>query len=316
MSSPAVRSPSPTIRPASRPASAEDGFLLLGAIVMIALVLIVLAIAAPRVARDLRREKDIEAVHRGNQYVRAIQLYYRKFGRYPGSIDQLEKSNNIRFLRQRYTDPITGQDDFTIIPVGQNKTTVKTFFGAPLAGLATSGVGSIGSMLSPGIGIGASSGPAATTTVGAAGATSTGAQAGTGAATAVGTPAATGSPTGASAPGSPLGSSGSPFGSSSSPGGGLSQPFMGVSLGAKGDSIIELNEQTDYGTWEFLYDPRLDQLKARAAALNGGGPGSAPGSSIGQPAIPTNLTSPAAGTAAPASPTTPTTGIPTSPTQP
>src|SRR5947209_7808999 len=119
----------------------DEGFLLLGAIVMIALVLIALAIAAPIVARDLRRDKDVEAVHRGNQYVRAIQLFYRKFGRYPASLDQLEHTNNIRFLRQHYADPVTGQDDFAIIPVGQNKTTVKTFFGQPLTGLPGTGPG-------------------------------------------------------------------------------------------------------------------------------------------------------------------------------
>ena len=300
--------------------TAEAGFLLLGAIVMIAVVLIVLAIAAPRVARDLRREKDVEAVHRGNQYVRAIQLYYRKFGHYPGSLDQLEHTNSIRFLRQRYTDPITGQDDFAIIPVGQNKTTVKTFFGAPLAGLPTSaaGAGSLGSMLSPGIG--ANAGPAAPTAVGAAGATSpTGAAGATTPASPPARPAPPEQPLPRRAlrlPAPPLVARPASSVPTGSAGGGLSQPFMGVSLGAKGDSVIELNEQTDYGTWEFLYDPRLDQLKARAAALNGGGPGSIPGSSLGQPAMPTNLTSPGGATPNPTSPTTSPAAPSTSPTQP
>ena len=57
-----------------------------------------------------RRDREVEAIHRGNEYVRAIQLYYKKFGRYPGNMDQLEKSNNIRFLRQRYVDPMTGKE--------------------------------------------------------------------------------------------------------------------------------------------------------------------------------------------------------------
>lgn len=55
---------------------------------------------------------------------------------------------------------------------------------------------------------------------------------------------------------------------------------MGVSLGAHGDSIVDYNEQTTLESWEFLYDPRLDQLKAKAAALNGG-PGSVPANSLG-----------------------------------
>src|ERR1700722_18468784 len=89
-------------------AMSEQGFMLLGLIVAIALMLLAMSVAAPIVARSLRRDRDVEAVHRGNQYVRAIQLYYKKFGHYPGSIDQLEKTNEIRFLRQKYADPITG----------------------------------------------------------------------------------------------------------------------------------------------------------------------------------------------------------------
>jgi len=119
----------------------EQGFLLLGLVVAIFLILLVLGVAAPKVARDLRREREMEAVHRGNQYVRAIQLYYKKFGHYPGSMEQLEKTNNIRFLRQQYVDPMTGKADWRLIKVGEAKTTVKGFFGQPLVGL-TPGLGS------------------------------------------------------------------------------------------------------------------------------------------------------------------------------
>ena len=93
----------------------------------------------------------MEAVHRGNQYVRAIRLYYRKFGHYPGSMEQLEKTNNIRFLRQQYVDPMTGKADWRLIKVGEAKTTVKGFFGQPLAGL-TPGLGTAAGMASPGMG--------------------------------------------------------------------------------------------------------------------------------------------------------------------
>ena len=33
----------------------------------------------------------------------------------------------------------------------------------------------------------------------------------------------------------------------------------------EGDSIMTLNEQTTYPTWEFLYDPRIEQLKAKVS---------------------------------------------------
>src|ERR1700712_3376762 len=84
----------------------EQGYMLLAVVVMVALVLIALAVAAPVVARDLRREKEVESEHRALQFVRAIRLYQRKFpNQYPPSIEALEKSNNIRFLRQKYVDP-------------------------------------------------------------------------------------------------------------------------------------------------------------------------------------------------------------------
>ena len=132
--------------------SGEQGFMLLGLIVAIALVLIALSVAASKEAFSLRREREVESARRANQYVRAIQLYYKKFGRYPASIEQLENSNNIRFLRQRYVDPLTGKADYRLIPVGQNQTTVKGFFGEPLAGIASAGLGAAAGMQSNGIG--------------------------------------------------------------------------------------------------------------------------------------------------------------------
>ncbi len=58
---------------------------------------------------------------------------------------------------------------------------------------------------------------------------------------------------------------------------------MGVGSSKTGDSIMVLNEQTDYGTWEFLYDPRIEQLKARSNLFGGGvgGSGGAGGSGLG-----------------------------------
>src|SRR5580698_6007594 len=93
----------------------EDGYLLVGVVVVVFLMLLALAVAAPTTARELQRDKELEAVHRGNQYVRAIQLYYRKVGgQFPGSFEQLEKTNNMRFLRQRYVDPFTGKADWKL----------------------------------------------------------------------------------------------------------------------------------------------------------------------------------------------------------
>ena len=256
----------------------EQGFLLVGVIVLVALVLLALSIAAPVVAKDLRRERELEAVHRGQQYTRAVRLYYKKLNNYPTSVKQLEKTNNERFLRQHYLDPMTGKDDWRLIAFGSAKTTVKGFFGQPLAGIASTGLGSASGLQSSGVGGPGSTGGAANAAGGAVGTAATGATSDPGA---VGT-STTGNTTGtAGQTGSGTSSFGSSsfgsssFGSSSSGGGGLGDggstgPFVGVGIPKEGGSIIVLNEQTDYSTWEFIYDPRIEQLYGKASIFGGG----------------------------------------------
>jgi type II secretory pathway pseudopilin PulG len=330
----------------------DQGFMLVGLIVAIFFILLALSVAAPKVAQELRREREVEAVHRGNQYVRAIRLYYKKFGHYPGSIEQLEKTNNIRFLRQRYVDPITGKDDWRLIKVGEAKTTVKGFFGQPLAGL-TPGLGSAAGAASAGpAGAGAAgSGPGSS----AYGSSSPGSSAfgasspgGGGLGSSSGLGGASGMPTlgggnstGGATNGQPtLGSGSSGSGQTGSGAGSTSTlgsasgiasqssgstaggaPFVGVGVPKEGDSITVLNEQTTYNTWEFLYDPRIEQLYAKGALFGGGasGLGSAAGNSSGfggaAPTTPGLGTTPASGstpgfgtgsgTSSPTAPTTP-----------
>jgi hypothetical protein len=66
---------------------------------------------------QIKRDREVELVHRGAQYARAVQKYFRKVHQYPTSIEQLENTNNIRFLRRRYKDPVTGQD-FKLLHMG------------------------------------------------------------------------------------------------------------------------------------------------------------------------------------------------------
>ncbi len=103
---------------------------------LMVLLLIALAVAAPKVAISIQRDREIELVHRGEQYKRAIKMYYKKFGAYPSSIDQLMNTNQVRFLRKRYTDPITGKNDWRLIYMGQAKVPPMGFFGQPLTGLS------------------------------------------------------------------------------------------------------------------------------------------------------------------------------------
>ena len=113
----------------------EDGFMLLLAVFLLALLVLSLSVAIPVISREIQRDHEVETMHRGLQYRRAIQLYYRKFHNYPPSIDVLVKSNNTRFLRKKYIDPLTGKDDWKTIAMGQNKAPLAMgFFGQPLAG--------------------------------------------------------------------------------------------------------------------------------------------------------------------------------------
>jgi type II secretory pathway pseudopilin PulG len=301
----------------------EQGFMLVGLIVAIFIVLLVLGIAAPRMAQELKRDREVEAVHRGNQYVRAIQLYYRKSGSYPGSMDALAKGTPVKFLRQQYLDPFTGKSDWRLIHVGEAKTTVKGLFGKPLTGLAP-GLGSAaGSASSGAIGAGAagsgsafggssgsafgSSSSGSSSAFGSSGQGTGGLGSGSSAsgpgysntggagASGAGTPSAGGATTGtdSSGTGSTTGPTtgsnstlGSLSGNSSQSGSGFGvggAPFVGVGIPKEGTSIVVLNEQTTYNTWEFIYDPRIEQLKQAAGLLGGGnqGLGSAGGISSG-----------------------------------
>ena len=242
----------------------EAGFMLVFVVLMAALVLIALAVAAPIVAKDLQRDKEIESEHRANEYVRAIRLYYRKTKTYPVSIDALENTNNVRFLRKQYIDPLTGKADWRIIHVGENKTTVKGFFGQPIGGLNTSGTGaSLGSAS----GLLSNTGGSSPSGQGTSGSTGTGATTVSGgSALSAGFSGATigGSTTGSSATGGLSSSS-----SSSSSTGGVGQ-IMGVGTAKTGTSILNPNQQTTYETWEFIYDPKIELLYQQANILGGG----------------------------------------------
>jgi type II secretory pathway pseudopilin PulG len=124
-------------------ADGEAGYVLLAVIFLTVVMLISLAVAAPKIATEIQRDRDVETIHRGEQYKRAIQLYYRTFGAYPTSFDQLKQTNNIRFLRKEYADPLTGKVDWKPVYYGQAHVRPLGFFGQPLSGVAGVGAASV-----------------------------------------------------------------------------------------------------------------------------------------------------------------------------
>ena len=95
----------------------ESGFAMLLVFLMAATIAITLYLEIPRVAFQAQRQKEQLLIERGQQYQRAIQLFVRVNGRYPGDLKDLESFNNRRFLRHKFIDPMTGKDDWRIIHI-------------------------------------------------------------------------------------------------------------------------------------------------------------------------------------------------------
>lgn len=243
--------------------ASEDGYILLGVVILLALFVVAMAVAAPRVAKELQRDRELEAMHRGKQYIRGIQLYYRKFHAYPPNIEALVKTNEIRFVRKRYKDPLTGKDDWKPIAFGQNKAPIAMgFFGQPLGGTGGSVLAGTGPSGGNGIGTGLFGSTNGTSPV----STSTGG---------LTTPGSTTSGTDSS---SNSGLTGQTFG-----GGGM----IGVSPASTKQSMLVYKKMSRYNEWEFTYSPLMEmQTMTTGSALPTGT------SSPTSPTTPTTTTTP------------------------
>jgi type II secretory pathway pseudopilin PulG len=296
-----------TSHPPIRRQPSEDGYILVAVIFMLAILILSLAVAIPRVREDIQRDREQETMQRGKQYIRAVQLYYRKFNAYPPNVDALVKTNDIRFLRKKYIDPTTGKDEWKPILFGQNKTPqAMGFFGQPLAAASLAGIGPAGGNT----GLGGATGtnpngglfndaPAGTA---APAGTPTAPGASPGGTDANGNPVPTGAPgtaPGGTSTGSSFGSSSNPTGSGQAFGGG---GIIGFSPQSPKQSIFVYKKKNHYNEWEFLYSPLMDQQQ-----IGGGNTGA-----IGQPASGTstpiggpNPTSPIGTSPAPTNPPPP-----------
>ena len=238
----------------------------------VTLLAIAAAALAPTIAFQVRRDREEEMIHRGVQYSRAIRRYVKKTGRYPSRLEELENTNNIRFLRKRYKDPITGKD-FKLLHVGD----VQLMGAAGIAGAASVGGGMVPGA-SPLGGATAAGGPAAAAAasmlLGAAAnqrASATGATpAPDGAADTPGQDAAGQAHAGPSDQSSGQSQeqtleSKSGQGGSSASGDKLSStvfgggPIVGVASISKAQTIREFNRKNHYNQWQFIYDPTMDR---------------------------------------------------------
>jgi type II secretory pathway pseudopilin PulG len=233
----------------NRTRPAESGYVLLAVMLAFTLILLALSIEAPRIAQQIKRDKEEELVHRGKDYATAVKRYVHKNGgRYPVSIEQLEDTNHIRFLRKKYKDPMTGEADWRMVHFGEAQIVIP----ATNPGLSGSGnpglQGSapIGAATNPPAGGGQPTGIAPTLSGGGQSLGQTQAQ-------------------------PPPGSNGqlgslttSNIGNGQTVGGGQ---IIGVASVNKSQSIKEFNEKDHYDEWFFVYDLRLEQSGGTGVAV-------------------------------------------------
>jgi len=102
--------------PHSALGASHSGFTYTALLLTIVILGITMGAAGKYWSNMVLRDKEEELLFRGEQYRLAIERYYYAFGRmqYPQSIDDLLKDNRSpqakRYLRQKYKDPITGED--------------------------------------------------------------------------------------------------------------------------------------------------------------------------------------------------------------
>jgi type II secretory pathway pseudopilin PulG len=259
--------------------SAESGYMLLALMLAVTLLLIAMSIEVPRIAQQIKRQKEEELVHRGKDYATAVKRFVHKNGgRYPLSVEQLEDTNHIRFLRKKYKDPITGESDWKMVHVGEAQVNIP----AP-KGIAGTNPGLFVSGNSSGI----TPPPSIDTSQ---------------------NPNQNANQQPPNNPNSSGSLNTSNIGNGQTVGGGQ---IMGVASVSKKQSIKEFNDKDHYDEWYFVYDLRLEQSGGTgvtvAAPRIGGSTtgGNTTGTSGGQTPSGTNSGPPPTGTPAPTPPQVP-----------
>ncbi|MGP8253950.1 MAG: type II secretion system protein [Terracidiphilus sp.] len=277
--------------------SSEDGYTLLAVIFLLAILTVAMSVAVPRMTRSIQRDREVETMHRGKQYIRAVQLYYRKFHAYPPSMDALVKTNEIRFLRKKYIDPMTGKDDWKPLMFGQNKQPIVFgFFGQPMAtGSTLAGIGASGGNGISGLSGGSNCPPSTSGTLGSifgsqqcqSTPTTPSSTSGQGATTDSNGNPISGSGSGAAGAttdsnGNPISGSGSGTASATTDANGnpiqgagtnglsstgitAGQTFggagiIGVTPVSAKASLLIYKKKNHYNEWEFDYDPMMEQM--------------------------------------------------------
>jgi type II secretory pathway pseudopilin PulG len=247
----------------------DSGYIMMTLLLTMALAAIFAGIIVSSITFDIKRDREEEMIHRGVQYSRAVRAYYKKFNRYPAKIEDLENTNQMRFLRKRYKDPLTGKD-FKLLHYGEAKMSMNTMGAGMVAAAAMAGQnGALGGPGGPGQGqpfgqglntmVSGAIGQAVAANMAAAQVSAQNPAGGSSA-----TPDSQDSSQG-NGPGSPNGTStgaGSLNGNSGDKLSGTTfggAPIVGVASTSKDKTIREFDKKKKYDEWQFVYDPTFDR---------------------------------------------------------
>ncbi len=96
-------------------AASDRGFMMVAILIGMAVAAIMMTAALPKWHQQVQRTREEELIFRGEQYARAIVLFWVKNNRtYPPSIDVLVSQH---YLRKKWKDPVTN-DDFALVGTG------------------------------------------------------------------------------------------------------------------------------------------------------------------------------------------------------
>jgi len=267
--------------------SRESGYAMVLALLMVAAFVIGSQIALQHFATQGRRQREERTKWSGEQYARAVMLFYRKTGRYPQSLDELKEGiPGVHFLRiEAYKYPLNHDDEWRLIYVngagqiigsmryatqqqmaflimngiqpntggvsGTSATPVDDGCGPPIPGTPAAGGQSSAGQASPGTGPNGSTNPA----------TNSSAQ---------GDQSSTGQPSS----GQPV----NPF-AGLQPTGPVDGPVIGAFLtgvgGPKNEdtcSVRFYQGARKYNQWEFIWNPVLDQARALQQGIGAAAP--------------------------------------------
>jgi len=229
----------------------QHGYMLIVVIFLMVGLMVAALATAPAIATQIKRDREEEMVHRGVQYARAVKKYYKKFGRYPPTLEALEDTNHIRFLRKRYKDPLTEDGKWTLVRFGQVQMN------------ATGRQGGTGGLLGGGNGLpnvpgvtGLLTGQNPQTGQQPGANTTPGGTSGTGAPGTQGTPGTPGGPGTNGGFGSTFGQTNTGVGGNQAIGGGA---IIGVASASEKESLRIVDDKNHYKDWKFIYDPSFDR---------------------------------------------------------